>query len=80
MRHQIRIGDDDAGSVRMRTEDADRLARLDEQGLVLSERPQRSNDAVEGLPVAGRPADAAIDDQFARPLRDIRVEVVHEHA
>src|SRR5690606_8385192 len=32
------------------------------------------------FPVAGRPADAAIDDQFLRLLRDVRIEVVAQHA
>jgi hypothetical protein len=64
----------------MRAEHADRLARLDEQSLVLLEPLQRRDDPVEALPVAGRPADAAIDDQLLRRLGDAGIEIVLKHA
>ena len=64
----------------MRAEDAHRPARLHQQRLVVFERLQRAHDGVEALPVARRPAGAAIDDQVARVLADLRVEVVHQHA
>ena len=41
---------------------------------------QGFDDPVEAVPVARRPADAAIDDQFLRPLGDVRMQVVHQHA
>ncbi len=63
----------------MRAEDADRLARLDEQGLVFLEPFERLDDLVEALPVARRAADAAVDDQALRILGDLFVEVVHQH-
>ena len=72
VRHQVRIGDQHARRVAMRAEHADRLARLDEQGLVLLQPLQRLDDRVVALPVARRPADAAIDDQLLRRLGDAR--------
>ena len=45
-----------------------------------SRRRKRRDDAVERLPVARRPPDAAIDDELARPFGDVGVEIVHEHA
>ena len=41
---------------------------------------QRGDDAVEALPIARGPPDAAIDHELARPLGDLGVEIVHEHA
>jgi hypothetical protein len=35
--------------------------------------------AFETLPVSRGAADAAVDDELARPLRHLRVEVVHQH-
>ncbi len=80
MRHQVGVGDQHARRVGMRLEDADRLAGLDEQGLVGFELAQRADDAVKAFPVARGAADAAIDDQFARLFGDHRVEIVHQHA
>jgi hypothetical protein len=45
----------------MGAEDSDRLARLDQQGLVVFELAQAREDAVERGPVARRAADAAVD-------------------
>ena len=70
-RHQVRIGDQHARRVRVGAEHADRLARLDEQGLVVLEPLQRLDDRVVALPVARRPADAAIDDQLLGRLGDV---------
>ncbi len=64
----------------MRAEDADRLARLHEEGLVLTQGPQRRDDLMKALPVARGLADSPIDDQVLRPLADLRVEVVEQHA
>ncbi len=79
VRHEIRVGDEDARRVGMGAKDADGLARLDKQRLVRSETAERRDDRVEGLPVARRPADAAIDDELVRPLGDVGIEVVHQH-
>ena len=80
MRHQIGIGDEHARRVGVRAKHADRLAGLDEQGLVGLEPAQRLHDFVESVPVARGAADAAIDHQFARPLGDVGIEIVHQHA
>ena len=80
MRHQVRIRDQHARRVRMRAEHADRLARLHQQRLVRLQPAQRRDDAVVAVPVARRAADAAIDDQLARALRHLGIEVVHQHA
>ena len=80
VRHEIRVGDQHPRRVGMGAEDADRLARLDEQRLVRLEPAKRRDDAVEGLPVARGAPDAAIDDELARPLGDVGIEIVHQHA
>ena len=63
----------------MGAEDADGLARLDEQRLVVAERAQLADDRVERLPGARRAAGAAVDDEVVGPLGDVGVEVVHQH-
>jgi hypothetical protein len=54
VRHEVGIGDQDARRVLVRTKHADRLARLDEQGLVVLELCAARDDAVEALPVSAR--------------------------
>ena len=39
-----------------------------------------AHDDVEGLPAARRLAGAAVDDEIVRPLGDVGIEVVHQHA
>ena len=73
MRHEVGIGDQDARRILVRAENADRLAGLDQQGLVGLELTQGRDDAVEILPGAGGPADAAIDHQLLRVLGDVRM-------
>ena len=80
MRHQVGIGDEDARRILVGAEDADRLAGLHQQRFIGLERAQAGDDAVEGFPIARRAANAAIDDQFLRPLRHARIEIVHQHA
>ena len=80
VRHQVGVGDQHARRIGVGPEDADRLARLDEQRLVALQPAQRLDDAVERLPVARGAADAAIDHQLAGPLGDVGIEVVHQHA
>ena len=76
---EVRVGDEHARRPRMGPQDADRLARLDEQRLVVPERPQLADDRVEGGPRPRRPAGPAVDDEVVRVLGDLRIEVVHEH-
>ena len=40
---------------------------------------QLAHDGVEGLPAAGGPAGAAVDDQVVGALGHLGIEVVHEH-
>ena len=80
VRHEVRVGDEDAGRVLVGAEDADRLAGLDEQRLVGLEPLQAVDDEVEVLPGARRAADAAVDDELVRVLGDVGVQVVHQHA
>ncbi len=77
---EVRVRDQHPGRVGVGAEDADRLAGLDEQGLVVAERAQCGDDSVVAVPVARGAADAAVDDQFLGPFGDLGVEVVHQHA
>ena len=76
---EVGVGDQHARRVGVGAEHADRLARLDQQGLVVLEPLERLDDLVEAFPVARGAADAAIDDQALRVLGDLVVEVVHQH-
>ena len=67
------------GASRMGAEDAHRLARLDEQRLVVAEPQERPHDRTQGVVRPGRPAGAAVDHERLRVLGDLRVEVVEEH-
>ena len=78
--HQVAVGDEHAGRPLVGPEDADRLARLDQQRLVIGQAPQFADDGVEGCPAPRRPAGPAVDDEIVGPLGDLRVQVVHEHA
>ena len=80
MGDQIGIGDQHTGRVGVGLENAGGLAGLHEQRLIALQTPERRSDLVEGVPIAGGAADAAVDHQFAGPFGDIRVEIVHQHA
>src|SRR3990172_1803104 len=77
---EIRVGDEDAGGVRVRPEHGDGLATLDQQRLVVLEGAERRDNRVEALPVARGLARAAVDDELARPFGHVGIEVVHQHA
>ena len=76
---EVRVGDEDPRRPRMRAHDPDRLARLDEQRLVVAERAELADDRVEGVPAPRGAAGPAVDDEVVRVLGDLRIEVVHEH-
>jgi len=78
-RHQQRVGDQDARRAGVGLEHADRLARLYQERLVVLERPQRSHDRVERLPVPRRFARTAVDHEVVGPFRDVGIEIVHQH-
>ncbi|MEY9488179.1 hypothetical protein RKD26_003973 [Streptomyces calvus] len=76
---EVGVGDEDARRPLVGLHDADGTAGLDEHGLVLLEGLQRADHGVEGAPVAGRLAGAAVDDQLVGVLGDLGVEVVLQH-
>ena len=80
MRDEVGIGQQHARGVGVGLEDADRLARLDQQRLVVFQAAQGGDDGVEARPIARRPADAAIDHQLGRSLGHVGIEVVHQHS
>ena len=80
MGHQVGVGDQHPRRVGVGPEDSDRLARLDQQGLVAIEGTQSLDDLVEAVPIARRLADAAVDHQFFGILGNLAVQVVHDHA
>src|SRR5438067_3575270 len=59
---------------------ADRLARLNEQGLVVFKPAQRTDNGIETFPTSGGPSGTAVNDQPLRRFRDLRIEIVHQHA
>ena len=77
---EVRVREQHAGRPLVRAEDADRLARLHEQGLVFFEVAQGVDDRVEGLPAACRTAGATVDHEVVGALGNLGVEIVHEHA
>ena len=78
--HQVGVRDQHARRAGVGAEDADRLARLHQQRLVFLEPAQALQNAVKARPVARRLADAAVDHELIRVLRNLRVEVVLDHA
>ncbi len=77
---EVRVGDQDARRPFVSPEDTDRLARLDQQRLVVLQATQLANDRVEGGPAPGGSAGAAVDDQVLRAFGHLGIQVVHEHA
>ena len=78
-RHEQRVRDQHARRARVRAEDADRLAALDEQRLVVAELEQRADDRLQRLVGARGPARAAVDDELLGMLGHLGVEVVEQH-
>src|SRR5581483_8565209 len=76
---QVRIGDQDARRHRMRSENTYRLARLHEQRLVILQPLEAFYYALEALPVASRLSSPAVNNQIGRPLRYVRIQIVHQH-
>ena len=80
MRHKIRVGDQDAGRIGVRSKNANRLARLNQQRLIGLQYPQRSYDCIVGIPITRRLADATVNDEIFGPLGNLGIEIVHQHA
>ena len=76
---EVRIRDQHSGRPLVGAHDADGLARLDQEGFVVSEPTQLADDGVERGPAARRAPGAAVHDESIRVLGDLRIEVVHEH-
>jgi hypothetical protein len=79
LRHQVGVRDQNPRRPLVRAEDADRLARLNQQRLVPREVPKRGHDGVESRPAARRATRAAVDDELVGMLGHLGIEVVHEH-
>ena len=77
--YKVGVGEQHAGRVGVRLEDADGLAALHKQGFVVLQVAQAVHDLEQRGPVARGLAAAAIDDEVLRTLGHFRVEVVHEH-
>ena len=80
VRHQVGVGDQHARRVGVAGEDADRLAALHQQGLVVAQLAQRLEDGVVAVPVARGAADAAVHHQLGGVLGHVGIEVVLQHA
>ena len=76
---EVGVGDQHPRRPLVGAKDADRLARLDEQCLVVAERAQLADDRVERVPRARRAPGAAVDDEVVGALGHVGVEVVHQH-
>jgi hypothetical protein len=53
---------------------------LNEQGLVVFKRAQRTDNGIETFPTPSRPSGAAVNDQSLWGFRDFRIEIIHQHA
>jgi len=78
-RHQIRVGDEDPGGQFVGPEHAHRFATLDQQGLVVLQPAEGSDNPLVTLPVPSRLPPTAVHDQLLGPLCHRGVEVVHQH-
>src|SRR5581483_9416137 len=79
MSHQVRIREQYPRRVFMRLENSDRFSGLHQQSLVVRQRFQRRHDRVIAIPVPGSLAGSAIYHQVLRTLRNLLVEIVHQH-
>ena len=80
VRNQVRVGNQYPGCFFMGLEHTDRLTRLDEQCFVLLEVLKRTYNLIETVPIAGSPTDPTVDNEFGGVFRDLRIQVVHQHA
>jgi hypothetical protein len=76
---QVRVCDEHPRSPLVGPEDCHRLARLDEQRLIVGQPPELADDRVEGSPRTSRPTGAPVHDERVGILGHLRVEVVHQH-
>ena len=76
---QVGVGDQHPRRPLVGLHHADRLAGLHEHRLVVGQRGEGPHEGVVRLPVAGRLAGAAVDDEVLGTLGVLGVEVVHQH-
>ena len=76
---QVGVGHDHPRRPLVGAHHPDRPAGLDQHGLVGLQVGQRADHGVEGGPVAGGAAGAAVDDQVVGAFGVLRVQVVHQH-
>ena len=79
-RHDESVRDEHARRPLVRAEDTDRLSRLHQERLVLLESCECGEDSIESCPRARGTPCSAIDDELIGALRDVRVEIVLDHA
>ena len=77
--YQVGVGDQHPRGPLMGAHHSDRLARLDQHGLVVGEGGESSRDGIERRPRAGGAAGAAVDHQIVGALGNLGVEVVVQH-
>jgi hypothetical protein len=77
---QVGVGDQHPRRLVVGLPHADRRPDCTKQRLVALEPPQLAHDRVVVGPRPRRLAEPAVDDQLARALGDVGIEVVHQHA
>jgi len=80
LRDQVGVRDEHPRGPLVRAEHADRLAGLDEQGLVALEILERRDDRRVRLPAPGGAAGSAVHDELVGVFGHLGIEVVHQHA
>ena len=78
-RNEVRVGDQNSRGHGVGAEDADRLPRLNAEGLVVLQILERRDDRLEAFPAPCGAARAAVHDQPVGIFGDLRIEVVHQH-
>ena len=79
MADEIGVRNQDARRFIMRSENANRLAGLHQQRFIVFQLPERTHDRIERLPTPRSPTRAAINNQLSGILRDLGIEIVHQH-
>ena len=80
VRYQVGVRQQHARRVGVGAEDADGLARLNQQGFIGLQQLQRAQDLFKAFPVARRFANTAVNHQIFRPLGHVGIEVILDHA
>src|SRR5215467_12069918 len=77
---QIGVCNQNSGRVFVSAKDAYGFARLNKQSLAVFEITERLDDGMKRRPIASSSAGSSIYDQIFGFLRDVRIQVVHQHA